>query len=194
MKPNPASRSSACGSSVITFLLLLFGTMLLAAFIFDMSGNWEKEHLKKPKAIHDVTSLKKAIEAYHEDYGRLPDTGPGEGEYRTDGEAGANLLTILMGKEEEVEKATGGSLQNPRKIDYFLNYAGNKTGLVYVNEDRNCPAFLDPWGKPLVVKPGKAEGIEAPLRPGNIVHGEVALVYSHGPDGKPGTKDDVKTW
>jgi len=41
---------------------------------------------------------------------------------------------------------------------------------------------------------GKPTGIEDPLRPGNVVRGEVVLVYSYGADGKPRTKDDVKTW
>jgi hypothetical protein len=151
-----------------------------------------------PKKLHtanDARALKQAIEAFHNVYGGFPDFGAVHGEARTEGEAGARLLTILLSKED-----LSDSMQNKKQIALFnakVNKKKSQGGLIYRRGDSTDrpEGLYDSWGNPFYLRmdtdlDGK---LGDPFKQGNIVRAAV-IVYSYGSDGKIGGGDDIQTW
>lgn len=187
-------RRAPRGFTLVELLVVISIIIVLAA----MSLGGIQIAQKKAKTLQtqsDATALYQAIEQYYQEYSKLPGVEANSDEIETVGEAGIELLTILLGKEDDT-----GKMQNPRKIP-FLNVKESKNskkgGLVYSNggSGGQIEGLYDAWGKPFRVKlDTEYEGeINDPIIQGNVVRNKNAIVYSYGPDGKLGT-DDVKTW
>lgn len=134
-----------------------------------------------------ATSLETAIHNYHTEFGRLPGTSE---IVITDGPEGAELLRFLCGENTGPE--------NPGRIRFLSvrEATKQKNGLVFDAEGRPI-ALLDSWGRPFTVFLDADDDEQLHIRIGSQPHhlsGLRAAVMSPGPDGKPGTKDDVRTW
>lgn len=148
------------------------------------------------RTANDAMSLHAAIANYYSEYERLPDFGMEGDEAQTDGQFGIELLTILLGKEEVTN-----DMQNKKQITFLNSRVSKKRaggGLVFKDSpDWNQPLGLyDAWGQPfhVVFDHDKDGEIADPLFLGNIVRDKPAIVFSYGPDKKPGGGDDIKTW
>lgn len=193
MKTHPIRRASR-GFTLVELLVVISIIIVLAA----MSLGGVQIATKRAKTLQtqsDAMALQQAIEQYYQEYSKLPGVGSTSDEIQTRGEAGVELLTILLGKEDDT-----GTMQNPRKLA-FLNVKesrnAKKGGLVYSNGGAGgqINGLYDAWGRPFNVRlDNDYEGeIPDPIIQGNVVRNRNSLVYSFGPDGKLGT-DDVKTW
>ena len=151
---------------------------------------------KKLQTENDIASLKRALTAYHDAYGKLPELGVQGDEIQTDGEAGGRLLTILLGKEPQSPQ-----MQNPRAILFLVvkvNKNRIKGGLVYNNGGTgNIPEGLyDAWGEPFQLylrKPGSTT-LDFSYQGRSVTLDHPFAILSKSVDGKIGTRDDIKTW
>jgi prepilin-type N-terminal cleavage/methylation domain-containing protein len=182
------------GFTLVELLVVISIIIVLAA----MSLGGIQIAQKKARTLQtqaDATALQQAIDQYYQEYSKLPGVASNSNEIQTVGEGGVELLTILLGKEDDT-----GKMQNPRKIP-FLNVKesrnAKKGGLVYSNGGAGgqIQGLYDAWGKPFNIRlDTEYEGeISDPLIQGNVVRNKSAIVYSFGQDGRVGT-DDVKTW
>lgn len=173
------------------FLLLVLGV----AFVVWLMSAPRQPGVKKLPTSNDARALKQAIQAFKMEYRTFPDLGVRGDEVRSEGEAGAKLLTILLAKEE-----AGDSVQNRREIA-FASFRVSKRrkngGLVYRDGDKRSQVegLFDSWGKAFYVKfDADQDGrIEDPISPGKFIS-ESVIVYSFGKDGQLGGEDDIQTW
>jgi prepilin-type N-terminal cleavage/methylation domain-containing protein len=194
MKTRPASRRAAGGFTLVELLVVISIIVVLAAMSFG-AANMAMNKAKKLQTANDARALKQAIQSFNSEYSRLPDFGAQGEEAQTDGEAGAELLTILLGKEEVTD-----SMQNKKQIAFFnakVNKNKNKGGLVYSSQGSGArpDGLYDAWGNPFYLKlDTEYDGeLEDPFKQGNVVQDSV-IVYSYGGDGKVGGGDDIQTW
>lgn len=140
--------------------------------------------------------LQTALNNYYCEYEGLPHFGMKGDEAQTDGVVGSKLLIILLGEE-----AVSDDMQNRKQIT-FLNAKVNKSrvkgGLIYSNGGSGTlpEGLYDTWGRPFHLKfdLDNDHEIADPLEQGNIIRNKQVIVYSYGPDKKPGGGDDIKTW
>jgi prepilin-type N-terminal cleavage/methylation domain-containing protein len=194
MKTRPASRRAAGGFTLVELLVVISIIVVLAAMSFG-AANMAMNKAKKLQTANDARALKQAIQSFNSEYSRLPEFGAQGDEAQTDGEAGAELLTILLGKEEVTD-----SMQNKKQIAFFnakVNKNKNKGGLVYSSQGSGArpDGLYDAWGNPFYLKlDTEYDGeLEDPFKQGNVVQDSV-IVYSYGGDGKVGGGDDIQTW
>lgn len=194
MKTRPASRRAAGGFTLVELLVVISIIVVLAAMSFG-AANMAMNKAKKVQTLTDANQLVQGIEKFNSEYSRLPDFGAQGEEAQTDGEAGAELLTILLGKEDVTD-----SMQNKKQIP-FVNFKENKNknkgGLVYSSGGSGArpDGLYDAWGNPFYIKiDTEYDGeLEDPLKQGNIIRKSV-IAYSYGADKKIGGGDDVQTW
>ena len=195
MKTRPEPRRSAGGFTLVELLVVISIIVVLAAMTFA-GINVALNRQKKVQTQTNATGLLQAIEGYYREYNRLPDFGAQGEDSRTEGQSGQELLTILLGKEEVTN-----TMQNKKQIR-FLNTEETKTknkgGLLYSNGGAGASpeGLYDAWGNPFRVRFATAEPWEIPdpFKPGEVVRGKVAIVFSYGKNGKAGDRDDIRTW
>ena len=200
MKTRPYRRANS-GFTLVELLVVISIIVVLAAMSFG-AANMAIGRAKKLQTDNDARGLQSAIERYYNEYSKLPDFGIQGDEATTDGQAGGELLKILLAKEE-----VASGMQNPRQI-VFLNAKESKNkakgGLVYSSGGSSATpqGYYDAWGNPFHIKiDDDFDGeINDPLQSGNIIRNKNLVVYSYGPDGaigakgKTGVGDDIKTW
>ena len=194
MKTRLTSRCSARGFTLVELLVVIAIIAVLAALGVTV-GRSAITRAKKLKTQNDATQLVQGMDGFHSAYSRYPDFGAQGEEARTDGEAGAELLTILLGKEE-----VGDSMQNKKQTAFAeFRESQNKYqgGLVYSSGDAGArpEGLYDAWGNPFYIRIDLENdgALEDPFTPGKVVRDSV-IVYSYGGDGKAGGGDDVKSW
>jgi prepilin-type N-terminal cleavage/methylation domain-containing protein len=181
------------GFTLVELLVVISIIVVLAALSFGAAQvAIKKGNTLKTKT--DATALATAFEQYYQEYSKLPTLTGGMEEIRTEGEAGIELLEILLGKEDDT-----GTMQNPRKIPFLSVGTGktkNKGGLIYSRNGGQIEGLYDAWGNAYFVKldVDYEDEILDPLTQGNIVRDKKIIVYSYGADEKLGGGDDVKTW
>ena len=189
MKTHPYSRSRS-GFTLVELLVVISIIIVLAAMGFAAFSTVIKKQKMLATQTH-VGALSDALEQYFHAYGKLPNTGS-QDDLTADGEAGAKLLTILLGKEE-----SGSDMQNPKKIVFLTpKFSTNKNqgGLVY--SGNQVEGFYDAWGRPLNIRfdIDLDQEIPNPIKQGDVVRQKNSLVWSFGADGKFGDNDEVKSW
>ena len=113
-----------------------------------------------------------------------------------EGPEGRAFLLELLG-----DKPTASPGASVRRISYIDPEPGevkSKGGLIYEKpaEMQGPQGFYDAWGQPfhVVIDDDYNGEIPDPLAPGHLIRGKIAIVYSYGPDEKPGGGDDIKSW
>ena len=182
------------GFTLVELLIVISIIMVLAALGF--AG--VQAAMKRSKTVQTqnlVTNLALAVNNYYDEYGSLPITDPSDTPLNTQDVAGTNLLTVLLGKEQE-----SSTQLNVRNIKFLeaKQAIGRKPGIVY-SQNNTVSAMNDAFGEAIyiVFDSDYDEEIENPIKQGadpDIVRGARAIVYSYGADRLPSTKDDVKSW
>jgi hypothetical protein len=185
----------AARSKIIWGALGFFVLFILAGALFNFSTSHPRPH-PAVRTKTNATGLLQAIEGFHSTYDKLPQPAPTHRELLTQGEEGVKLLTVLLGKEEP-----GDAMQNKKQIRFLTveeTEKREKGGLLYKTRgwDTLPEGLYDSWGQPFHVRfaPKASADIPNPFRPGEQIHGKVAIIYSYGKDGKIGGRDDIQTW
>ncbi|MCW1887593.1 type II secretion system GspH family protein [Luteolibacter flavescens] len=191
MKTRPHRRLSR-GFTLVELLVVISIIIVLAAMSFGVIGTVTKRQ-KTVETQATITALSQAMDAFYSDYNRMPSVGSSGDEMTTEGQAGADLITILLGKEE-----SSSEMQNPKQISYLNTKVGKtkaKGGLIYSNGNK-VQGLYDAWGEPLRIKfdDDFDDEISDPVTQGKIVRQKRFVVWSWGPDKKFGDNDEVKSW
>ena len=190
-----SNRRAPSGFTLVELLVVISIIVVLAALSFGAAQTAiKKANTLKSKTT--ATAVASSVEQYYQEYSKLPTIGGASDEVRTEGEAGIELLLVLLGKEDDT-----GTMQNPRKLPFLTVETGknkNKGGLVYSNGGAGgqIEGLYDAWGQPFYIKMDTEyeDEILDPLTQGNVVRDKKVIVYSYGPDKKIGGGDDVKSW
>lgn len=190
-----SNRRSLRGFTLVELLVVISIIVVLAALSFGAA----QVAIKRANALKTRTSamaIASAVEQYYQEYSKLPTIGGATDEVRTEGEAGVDLLLVLLGKEDDT-----GTMQNSRKLPFLTIETGknrNKGGLIYSNGGAGgqIEGLYDAWGQPFFIKMDTEyeDEILDPLIQGNVVRNKKVIVYSYGADKRIGGGDDVKTW
>ncbi|MEK7950413.1 type II secretion system protein [Luteolibacter soli] len=184
---HPRSRS---GFTLIELLVVMSIIMVLAALSLTAISLVNKRS-RELVSLTCVRDLDMALNAYRDTYNHFPSVGD-QDQMTADGKAGAELLTILLGKEDP-----SGTMQNPKGIVFLTTKIAdnkNKGGLVY--SGNQVEGMFDAWGHPLNLEFDNDldNEIADPTKPGGIVRQKNVIVWSLGADGKLGGNDEVKSW
>lgn len=183
----------------VTWALILVPTLLLV-------GLWGGGSHVLPNGIRVYTratenSIVAAIASFQTEYGHLPGNRP-NGRYE-DSAGNAQLFKVLRALDP---------VQNPRNIVYFefKNARPPKPsfwhhdGKLRNGFDPQTGVLLDPYGSPYQIRmtPSKLQPISSPYHDAPAGENTI-LVWSLGPDGKPGNptdatqyagSDDILSW
>lgn len=194
MKLRSHSRA-ARGFTLVELLVVISIIVVLAAMAFG-AGQRAIKSANNLKTQTTATAISAAVEQYYQEYSKLPTIGGATDEVRTEGEAGVELLLVLLGKEDDT-----GTMQNPRKIQFLSVETGKnkkKGGLIYSNGGAGgqIEGLYDAWGQPFYIKMDTEyeDEILDPLTQGNVVRDKKVIVYSLGADKRVGGDKDIKTW
>jgi len=166
-------RKLANGFTLLEMLTVIAIFMILASLILA-ALNVGRNRSTVLRARRDIAQLKTAWEAYYADYNGFPVIG---GDSLEDGQivSGRDVVQILRGRENH-------NGQNPKKIPYM-------------DFHRNTTRFADPWGNLYRIE---LDGLDGAYDGRITARGETlrqsVAVWSLGPDGEEGTKDDVLSW
>jgi len=190
-----SNRRAPSGFTLVELLVVISIIVVLAALSFGAAQTAiKKANTLKSKTT--ATAIASSVEQYYQEYSKLPTIGGASDEVRTEGEAGIELLLVLLGKEDDT-----GTMQNPRKLPFLTVETGknkNKGGLVYSNGGAGgqIEGLYDAWGQPFYIKMDTEyeDEILNPLIQGNVIRDKKVIVYSYGADKKIGGGDDVTSW
>lgn len=185
--PQPSPRRAF---TLIEVLVVISLIAVLAAI--SLSGiNAVLQRAKKAQALDVCSQLVLALRSYTDEYGALPDL---PADLATDSSAGSRMLQELVGESATLPP----DAQQPKRICFFRakEAKGKKDGIEWSGDTPK--ALWDPWGFPYHVRLDLDydQRIEDPLRPGTVVRGQIALVYTLGKNQRPdaGARDDVRSW
>jgi prepilin-type N-terminal cleavage/methylation domain-containing protein len=199
MKSTPFSapfRPRRTGFTLIELLVVIGIIAILASLAFPVTQA-VLQRAYKLKAQAMVKDLQVAINNYVTEYNRLPQQGQSETPTPTD--QGSELIGILMGE------STGQNSLNPRGIVFLnANMAKNNRGGL-VDNGGSSLSLIDNWGQPYyVIMDGnydnKVANPDVQSQDQTVSQGAPpqlrtrVAVYSLGPDGQEGTKDDIVSW
>jgi prepilin-type N-terminal cleavage/methylation domain-containing protein len=192
MKTRPYRRRAASGFTLVELLVVVSIIIVLAAMSFGAISIATKRK-NSVTTLATVTALSQALDRYYSEYNKLPSVGSSGDEMTAEGQSGAELLTILLGKEE-----SGSDMQNPRQIPFLnaqISKNKNKGGLVF-STGNQVEGIYDAWGRALHIKfdDDYDDEIQDPVKQGDIVRQKKAIVWSWGADNKFGDNDEVKSW
>ena len=189
--------TSARGFTLIELLVVIGIIAVLASLAFPVTQS-VLQRAYKLKAQATVKDIQVAINSYVTEYNRLPQQGNAETPVMTD--QSSNLVSVLMGEDS----SAGQNSLNPRGI-VFLNVnmaKNNRGGLV---DNGGQLSLLDNWGNPYYVLmdgnyDNKVTNPDLQNQDQNVSQGAPpelrtrVAVFSLGPDGQQGTKDDIVSW
>ncbi len=197
MKTHRRLSSATRGFTLIELLVVIGIIAILASLAFPVTQA-VLQRAYKLKAQATVKDIQVAINNYITEYNRLPQQSSAEAPVMTD--QSSNLVSVLMGEDS----ASGQNSLNPRGI-VFLNAnmaKNNRGGLV---DNGGQLSLIDNWGKPYYVLmdgnyDNKVANPDVQNQDQNVSRGAPpqlrtrVAVYSLGPDGREGTKDDIVSW
>ncbi len=191
------TRRAPRGFTLIELLVVIGIIAILASLAFPVTQA-VLQRAYKLKAQATVKDLQVAINSYVTEYNRLPQQGTAEAPIQTN--QGSPLIGILMAEDS----GSGQNNLNPRGIVFLtVNMAkNNRGGLV---DDGGQLSLLDNWGNPYYVLmdgnyDNKVANPDVQSQDQNVSRGAPpqlrtrVAVYSLGPDGQEGTKDDIVSW
>lgn len=177
--PRSAFRNShSQGFTLLEMLVVVSILMVLAGMI--LAGlSAAQSRAKGLRASREVKQLKTAWDTYYADYSGFPEDASGNAFPVT--ESDIACIQILRGIPHADDSAAVAQYRsmNPKKIPYMDFHHKTTT-------------FNDPWGNPYRIALDADYDGEVTI-PGGTLRQSVA-VWSNGPDGVPGNKDDLKSW
>lgn len=191
-----AQRSRRSGFTLIELLVVIGIIAILASLAFPVTQA-VLQRAYKLKAQAMVKDLQVAINNYITEYNRLPQQGQAEAPIQTD--QSSPLIGILMGE------ATGQNSLNPRGIVFLnANMAKNNRGGLVDNGGAQI-SLIDQWGNPYMVLmdgnyDNKVQNPDVQSQDQTVSEGAPpqlrtrVAVFSMGPDGQEGTRDDIVSW
>jgi hypothetical protein len=167
------------------------GITLLAAAGF-LAGNAAIEKARTITATAAALSIQSSITSFHAQFGVWPAEGNTDAQFTTD--KNLELLQVLLGTDSPLTQKL-----NPDAIQFLVIKEGknNKGGIIYQADGTTPQGIYDPWGAPyqIVIDLDFNDEIQVPSPTGTTtLTGQNVAVWSNGPDGKSGTKDDVRAW
>lgn len=142
-----------------------------------------------------VTWLKTAVGSYQTEYGRLPTNLTGaDATIETDGSD--PIVFVLLGQTQDGLNSHGTNFFDSKIA------TGRRNGVML---DSSTASLYDSWGNPVHVlldvdgdhflDNPDVTNADSSISSGasSLLPADVA-VFSNGPDGKPGTRDDVVSW
>lgn len=186
-------RRESRGFTLVELLVVISIIIVLAAMSFGGIQIAQKK-MKNLQTQTAATALQQALDAFYSEYSRFPDVGMQGDEMRTEGAAGEELLTILLGKEDK-----GTEMQNPRQLNFLSTKETKikkKGGLLYSRSSGRPEGLYDAWGLPFYVSfdDDYDDEIRDPFKTNSVVRNKKSIVYSYGQDEKVDGGDEVKTW
>lgn len=206
MKRYLSSHRTSQGFTLVELLGVMVIILMLAGLLYPTMKS-VRDQAKIAKAHADMDSLKMALRAYYQEYGRWPDTNNID-PFRFD--------TMLNGNYDVVTGALWLPIygdpyyenNNPRRIK-FMEF--NKASIIQTGGEQGY--FVDPWGKTYNILLDNGQGsigglgnawndpvaedgqIPNPNPGGRVIPSPIAI-YSYGPDkaNNSGTGDDVISW
>lgn len=168
--------------------LLLGGFSMAAGLSLAPTANPRR----RTKDLMTATNLESAIRNFRVEYDVLPDVG--RHIVTTDSPDGVTLLKILLGMEDVSVPS-----QNTRGIRLLSAREGKnrRNGLIYTVDGKSVEGLFDVYGNgyTVVLNTRHGEPLHVPYGKKTIeFRGRDCAVFSPGRDGKPETKDDVRTW
>jgi hypothetical protein len=136
---------------------------------------------EKAQAQAEVRSIMSAIQAYNNEYGKLPVQPTMQG--NNDNSAGdvyseAISKAVIKALNGIHDTASGGAVPNPRKIPFLDSQGSSVDG-----------TFKDPWDKQYLMKMDTDYNNTITYTNGTFT--TVGVVVSYGPDGTHKTSDDI---
>ncbi|HXG49029.1 MAG TPA: type II secretion system protein [Methylomirabilota bacterium] len=196
--------------TLIELLVVIAVIGVLAGLLLPALGR-VKERAKIAQTKTEMQGLIGAIKQYESEYSRMPMPPAAESAANPDFTYGDNnsfgtanitnshLMVILMDYAEE--RMRDGTLnpnfqhkRNPRKLQLFnAKFASDSTS---PGVEEATYMYRDPWGTPFVVTLDVNDDnkCQAPFLAANEKIPQSVLVWSFGPDRRPNTKDDIRSW
>jgi len=198
-------RQSAHGFTLVELLVVIAIIAVLAgAGLAGIKAAIDRAH--KTKAMKVCQSIDTAVTNFYDEYGHLPlPSGSAQGnqdvEIITNGAQGIELLTILMGMEDDSD-----NMLNPKNMRFLDVSEGKRIannmgrdGVIYSAGNR-IQGLYDPWGQPyhVLIDANYDNQLDNnPFATGNQpLRGRRVATYTYGKNKKNdhGGGDDVKSW
>jgi hypothetical protein len=169
-------------------ILGYFNTFFLSALVgYAILGGMRGRNLfLTTQTFHNAARIEAAVDSFFLDYGSFPVSGSVD--TTLDFLHDASKFDVLLG-------SPAGATVSP-SIPLYLSLKiakGGKGGMVYDASGTKIKGIFDSWGNPYRIRMDfDLDG--AITVNGTVVHGKNVVVWSDGPDGAPGTPDDIGTW
>ena len=186
------------GFTLIELLVVIGIIAILASLAFPVTqAVLARAYKLRAQAV--VRDIQVAISNYLTEYNRLPVQGQGGGETPQPTDQSSQLVSILMGE------SSGQNSLNPRGIVFLtVNTAKNNRGGL-IDNGGGSMSLVDNWGNPYyvvmdtnydnkVANPDTQNQDQTVSQNAPPQLRTKVAVYSLGPDGQLGTKDDIVSW
>jgi prepilin-type N-terminal cleavage/methylation domain-containing protein len=189
-------RFSARRAFTLIEMLVVIGIIGILASLAVPAATGVMKKAKKVKTQAALKDIQLGIKNYQQEYNRYPVRAGSTSEEPVALEEGSSLLKVLLGEDEQK--------LNPRR-EVFIEPAMGKNGSGGLTGTEGSYGLKDSWGEPYQVVmdanyDNKVSNPDARNSDKDISSGAPAnlpfgvIVYSHGDDKKPFTKDDIASW
>lgn len=179
-------RGMAIAGLVLGYVFTALGIILIPilAVAGFAAGNAAITKAKYLKTMAAEGAIESAVNNFMTEFGVLPHGGSEDTTLLTSSDK--ELLEVLLGLETKINK--GG-------IKFLSMKEGKdkKDGLIYSADGRAVLGLYDPWGGGYHVRLD-LDYDEVLEVNGEVLNGRRVAVWSDGPDRKPDTEDDIKSW
>ncbi len=173
-------------------LFLLSVALLMVSLGAPLGIEW-RNHQHTKRVYRELRVLVSAADQYNREYRLWPaPDASGRGDIRLGLSRGnGDVIRVLLGEDGAGNEAHRG---NPAKLNFFaLVNAPEAASTLRRNKNGDV---LDPWGRPyqMVFDTDYDSICTIPESSYSAVIGEGVVIWSMGPDRRPDTIDDLRSW